>query len=114
MSTNKDLKVDSSKLLKGMYQDGYFPDFLVDKVRDLLLDACREIEAEKPTTHEELYAITCRATEKINNLQDEFFENGSEIETVARDDIAVTFGYIAKTYGFPDADLEKLVATRDW
>jgi hypothetical protein len=26
----------------------------------------------------------------------------------------VTFGYVAKTYGFPDADLEELVATRDW
>ena len=112
MSTN--LKVDPSKLLEGMYRDGYFPDFLVDKVRDVIIDACREIEAETPTTHEELYAITCRATEKINDLQEEFEENESEIETVARDDIAMTFGYVAKTYGFPDADLEELVATRDW
>jgi hypothetical protein len=108
------LKIDASKLLNGMYRDGYFPDFLVDKVRDVIIEACREIEAENPKAHEELYAITCRATEKINDLQREFEENQSEIETVARDDIAVTFGYVAKTYGFPDADLEELVATRDW
>jgi len=108
------LKVDTSKLLEGMYRDGYFPNFLVDKVRDAIINACREIEAEKPTTHEDLYAITCRATEKINDLQDEFEENDSEIETAARDDIAMAFGYVAKTYGFPDADLEELVATRDW
>ena len=108
------LKVDTSKLLGEMYRDGYFPNFLVDKVRDVILDACREIEADKPKSLEELYAITCRATEQINDLQAEFEENESEIETVARDDIAMTFGYVAKTYGFPDADLEKLVATRDW
>ena len=108
------LKVDRSKLLEGMYRDGYFPNILVDKVRDVILHACIEIEADPPATEKELYVITCRATEKINDLQDEFYEHESEIETVARDDIAVTFGYVAKTYGFPDADLEELVATRYW
>jgi hypothetical protein len=113
MSTNE-LKIDPSQLLKGMYADGYFPTFLVDKVRDVLLDACREIESRKPRGHQALYRITCRATERINDLQQEFEENNSEIETAARDDIAVSFGYIASVYGFPDADLEALVATRDW
>lgn len=112
--TADNLKINASKLLEGMYRDGYFPNFLVDKVRDVILDACREIEAENPQTHEDLYAITCRATEKINDLQEEFEANESEIETVARDDIAVTFGYVATTYGYPDADLEELVAKRDW
>lgn len=110
----EDLKVDTAKLLEGMYRDGYFPDFLVDKVREVLLDCCREIESEQPGNVAELYEITCRATERINDLQEAFEENESEIETVARDDIAVTFGYIAGVYGFPDADLEELVATRDW
>lgn len=109
-----DLKVERAQLLQSMYRDGYFPNHLVDKVRDVILQACREIEAEKPLTENELYVITCRATDKINDLQEDFFENESEIETVARDDIAVTFGYVAMTYGFPEADLEELVATRDW
>lgn len=113
MRTNN-LKIDQTKLLQGMYRDGYFPNDLVDKVRDVILQASSEIESEKPATEEELYAITCRATEKINDLQEEFYENESEIETVARDDIAETFGYVAQTYGFPHADLEELVATRDW
>lgn len=108
------LKIDRTRLLEGMYRDGYFPNAVVDKVRDVILEACREIEDEKPATKEEVYVITCRATEKINDLQDEFEENESEIETVARDDIATTLEYVAKTYGFPDADLEELVATRDW
>ena len=110
----ENLKIDATKLLEGMYRDGYFPNHLVDKVRSAIIQACQEIESEKPATKEELYEITCRATEKINELQEEFYENDSEIETAARDDIALTFGYVAKTYGFPDADLEELVATRDW
>lgn len=109
-----DLKIDAVALLKDMYSDGYFPDFLVDKIRNVLLDACREIEQSKPQSLEALCEITCRATEAINDLQDEFYDNDSEIETVARDDIAVSFGHVAKTYGFENADLEKLVATRDW
>jgi hypothetical protein len=112
--SSEELKIDASKLLQGMYRDGYFPNFLVDKVRDVLVNACREIELQNPVNHEELYQITCRATERINDLQEEFEDNDSEIETVARDDIAVSFGYIASAYGFPNADLEELVAGRDW
>jgi hypothetical protein len=41
-------------------------------------------------------------------------ENGSEIETMARDCIAVDFKHIALAYGFEDADIEELVAPRDW
>lgn len=109
-----DLKIDASKLLEEMYQDDYYPKFLVDKLRNIILEACREIEIEMPTSLDELYVITCRATDKINELQDEFNDNDSEIETVAREDISVSFGFVASTYGFPDADLEELVATRDW
>ncbi|EIG26584.1 DUF5713 family protein, partial [Neisseria sicca] len=41
-------------------------------------------------------------------------ENDSEIETVARDTIATDMEYIAQSYGFEDADIEELVAPRDW
>jgi hypothetical protein len=46
-------------------------------------------------------------------LQNEFFENGSEIESVARDCLAFNFEYIAISYGF-DAEIEMLIATREW
>ena len=38
----------------------------------------------------------------------------SEIETAARDCIAVDFEFISKSYGFIEADVEELIATRDW
>jgi len=61
--TDKNLKIDPPQLLTGMYSDGYFPDFLVDKIRDILLEVCHEIEDEQPPSNDELYVITCRATE---------------------------------------------------
>ena len=51
---HEDLKIDASKLLEGMYRDGYFPDFLVDKIRNILLNACQKIESEQPSTLEAL------------------------------------------------------------
>ena len=37
----------------------------------------------------------------INDLQDAFYENDSEIETVARDCSGVTVAYILKWFGIP-------------
>jgi hypothetical protein len=99
--------------LKEMYADQYFPDNLVDKGKDILLELCFEIEQQQPRDMEALYALTHAATDKFNDLQDEFYENDSEIETAARECIAMEFDFIAKAYGF-DADTEELIATRDW
>ena len=49
----------------------------------------------------------------INDLQDEFYENDSEIETVARDCIGVTVDYILKWFGIP-IDMEEAIRERDW
>jgi hypothetical protein len=42
------------------------------------------------------------------------FGKKSEIETAAREAIAHDFDVIAGAYGFADADIEELIATRDW
>ncbi|MBB4803790.1 5-formaminoimidazole-4-carboxamide-1-beta-D-ribofuranosyl 5'-monophosphate synthetase [Flavobacterium nitrogenifigens] len=112
----KDLKNEKIKeyiFLKDMYSDSYFPKFLVDKVKTILIDLCFEIEKTSPKNLEELYALTHSATIKINELQDVFFENNSEIETAARESIGQDFDVIAKSYGF-DADTEEIIAPREW
>ena len=100
--------------LAGMYDDDYFPDHLVDKVKRILLDLCAVIERDAPADLPALYRLTAVATERVNDLVDEFDEAGSEIETVAREEIAEDFWSVAKAYGFADADPEELVAVRDW
>lgn len=113
MKTLTDQEIDGLCLLEDMYQDAYFPDVLVDRVKEILVSVCRQIETSLPADTTALYTITHAATEKINDLQDAFDEAGSEIETVARDSIAVSFGKVASAYGF-EADLEELCAGRDW
>ncbi|GAA3445579.1 DUF5713 family protein [Planomonospora venezuelensis] len=100
--------------LRGMYEDGYFPDHVVDKGRAVLLRLCERIEAERPPDLTALYALTEAATEEFNALEAEFEAAGSGIETVAREVIAEDFRFVASAYGFADADAEELVAARDW
>jgi hypothetical protein len=99
--------------LAEMYADSYFPDALVDRGKTILLRLCEAIEAEKPASLEALYALTHAATDEFNALAEAFYEQDSEIETAARECIAGDFDFIARTYGF-DADVEELIATRDW
>ncbi|MGB6269391.1 MAG: DUF5713 family protein [Olleya sp.] len=106
-------KLKDYGFLNCMYSDSYFPEFLVDKCKNILLNMCETIETEKPKNLVELYKITHSATDKLNDLQNEFFENNSEIETGARECLGTNFAYISKAYGF-DADIEELIATREW
>jgi hypothetical protein len=98
--------------LAEMYQDSYFPNNLVGKGQAILVELCLAIEQQQPKNLEELYALTHAATDHFNDLQEEFWEAESEIETAARDCIARDFDFVAKAYGF-EADREVLLATRD-
>ncbi len=99
--------------LADMYEDNYFPNDLVDRGKAILMRLCESIEVEKPASVEALYALTHAATDEFNALAEAFYEHDSEIETAARECIAGDFAFIAEAYGF-DADIEELIATRDW
>ncbi|MGW0248095.1 DUF5713 family protein [Nocardia goodfellowii] len=87
---------------------------MLDKGRAVLLRLCERIETNRPADLAALYELTQAATDEFNELQAEFEAAGSEIETVAREEIAEEFGFVADSYGFADADIEELIATRDW
>jgi len=108
---NKEIK--EYEFLTCMYRDNYFPKFLVDKCKQILLNLCGEIEKTQPKSLEELYLLSHQSTNEINDLEDEFYENESEIETGARECLAENFEFISNAYGF-EADIEELIATRDW
>jgi hypothetical protein len=97
-----------------MFDDGYFPDPLVEEGKQILLRLCADIEASKPADLAALYILTHAATEAFNELDGKLQDAGSEIETAARDCIGTDFAFIAQAYGFQDADIEELIAPRDW
>ena len=100
------------KLLEEMYQDEYYPDFLVDRVRDEIQKVISLLESGETDTEavqEKLDEAVCA----INDLQEEFDENDSEIETMARECIAAAVAYILEWFGIP-IDIEEAVRERDW
>ena len=99
--------------LREMQADNYFPAAQVEKGKEILRRLCETIEAKKPSSLEQLYALTHAATEEFNLLGEEFEEHGSKLETAARENIGADFDFIAKAYGF-DADIEQLIAARQW
>ncbi|MET7733178.1 DUF5713 family protein [Streptomyces sp. NPDC005402] len=103
-------RVAAHPFLDTLYRDGWYPDRAVDRGKDILLRLCERIEADRPADLAALYVLTQAATEEFNDLQDDDLD----IETVAREKIAEEFWFIARTYGFEDADVEELIGTRDW
>lgn len=100
------------ELLAAMYRDGYFPDFLVDKIKELVQNIISFLETEE----NELEIIQNKFDEmtlSINDLQAEFEENESELETVARESIAETIEYILQWFDI-GIDVEDALGDRDW
>ena len=100
------------KLLGEMYQDNYYPTFLVDKVKTELqkvIALLEEGETDTKSVQEKLDESVC----VINALQEEFEEHDSEIETVARDCIGETVTYILDWFDIP-IDTEEAIRERDW
>ena len=100
------------QLLSDMYQDDYFPNFLVDKIQALLQQVIDLLETGE-TDLEVIQNKFDEIVEEINDLQDEFEENDSEIETAARDSIGETVDYILHWFNI-DIDVEDAIAARDW
>ena len=75
------------------------------KVIDLLENG----ETDPEVVQETLDEAVCG----INDLQEEFDENDSEIETVARECIAATVAYILEWFNIP-IDTEEAIRERDW
>ena len=100
------------KLLEEMYQDEYYPDFLVDKVKEELqkvIDLLESGETDTEVVQETLDEAVCG----VNDLQEEFDENDSEIETVAGECIAAAVAHILEWFNIP-IDTEEAVRERDW
>lgn len=95
-----------------MYQDGYCPDFLVDKVKDLLQDIIGLLERGERNL-EKIQIRFDEITLAINELKEEFEDHDSEIETGARESIGETVEYILNWFDI-DLDVENAIRERDW
>ncbi|MEY9977288.1 hypothetical protein ABH968_002234 [Lysinibacillus sp. RC79] len=95
-----------------MYQDSYYPKFLVDKIKGILEQIVRYLE-QGPHSLEDIQVKFDEITRAINDLEDEFLEHDSEIETIARDSIALTVIDILDVYNVK-LDIEDALREREW
>ena len=103
---------ENYQLLADMYRDGYFPDFLVDKLKDLVQNVITYLETGEQDL-EKIQKWFDEMTLAMNDLQEEFEENDSELETGARESIGETVEYILKWFEI-DLDVEDAIRERDW
>lgn len=103
---------DDVKYLEDMYKDSYYPNFLVDKIKTELeiLVKCLEKNEHNIDKIQEKLDKTVIA---INDLEEEFEDNNSEIETVARESIADTVYNILQKFNI-DIDTETALRERNW
>ncbi|WP_185554148.1 DUF5713 family protein [Listeria booriae] len=98
--------------LADMYRDPYFPDFLVDKIKTLLKEVVALLESGESDL-EVIQAAFDKATIGINELEEEFDDNDSEIETEARESIGETVNLILTHYKVA-IDCEEAIREREW
>ncbi len=98
--------------LKDMFSDDYYPKKLVERVKQCLQKIVAFIESGRHT-YEEIQQKLDEATEKINDLQEKFDKQESEIETMARESIADTISGILAFFNI-DIDVETALRERDW
>ncbi len=103
---------ENYNLLQDMYNDEYFPKFLVNKIKNLISEVISLLENGE-TNLEVIQSALDKMTIGINDLEEEFEENDSEIETAARDSIGETVEYILKWFDI-DIDIETAIGERDW
>ena len=105
-------KFDESLYLADMYDDDYFPIFLVDKVKSYIVDVVQYLEFGERNI-DDIQEKFDAMTEHINFLHEEFEENDSEIETGARESIGETVRHILKHFNL-GIDVEEAIRNRDW
>ena len=104
-------KFDEKLYLKEMYCD-YYPEESVDKVKAILVAivdflSTGERDIEKVQAHLDTSML------KINELVDEFYDKGSEFDTVARESVCETVGFILSHFSI-DIDIETATRERDF
>ena len=95
-----------------MYEAEYFPNSEVDKVKAAIQKVVTFLEkgdASKKKIQKKLDDMTLT----INELQDDFADNDSEIETGARESIAETVERALAHFNV-DIDIEEALRARDW
>jgi hypothetical protein len=98
--------------LPEMYEDDYFPNREVDKVKAVIQKVVTYLEKGETST-KKIQTKLDDMTLTINELQNDFVDHGSEIETGAANAIAETVARMLAHFNV-DIDIEEAIREREW
>ena len=104
---------DQYVLLQNMYEDTYYPQFLVDKIKWQFIHLIEQFEEADLGELDWVQDKLDEFTVFINSMQQEFWDQDSEIETVASESIASSLEYILEWFKI-DIPLEDALREREW
>jgi hypothetical protein len=100
------------EFLPDMYQADYFPNSEVDKVKAAIQKVVTYLEKGETST-KKIQKKLDSMTYTINELQDDFVDHNSDIETGARESIAETVERVLMHFNI-DIDIEEAIRVREW
>lgn len=103
---------DQYILLEELYEDSFYPDFLIDKLKYLLEDFINYVEQHlinMADLGDKIYELI----ENALSLQYEFLDNDSEYDNLARECFVRNLEYIIQWFHLP-LNLEEVLAEREW
>jgi hypothetical protein len=98
--------------LPEMYEDGYFPNSEVDKIKAAIQKVVTYLEKGE-TSPKKVQKKLDAMTLTINELQNDFVDQGSELETGAANAIAETVERMLAHFQV-DIDIEEAIREREW
>lgn len=99
-------------LLEALYEDPYYPDFLLDKIKLLEQDFINYVE-DNPTGISDVANHVYDVIVNAAQLQDEFLDNESEFDSLARERLIQDLEYIVNWYHLP-IKVEEVLSQREW
>lgn len=103
---------DQYILLEELYEDSFYPDFLIDKIKYLLEDFINFVE-QKPKNMADVGDKIYDLIQNANSLQYEFLDNDSEYDNIARECLIRNLEYIIQWFHLL-INLEEALAEREW
>ena len=91
---------DQYILLEELYEDSFYPDFLIDKIKYLLEDFINFVE-QKPKNMADVGDKIYDLIQNANSLQYEFLDNDSEYDNIARECLIRNLEYIIQWFQLP-------------
>ena len=104
---------DRYVLLQAMYEDSFYPYYLVDKIKWQFIHLIEFLEEADLKDQAAIQNRLDEFTLFINSLQQEFWDQDSEIETVARECIANNLEYILQWFKV-QIPVDTALREREW